>query len=157
MSGVFYSNSSLGNGSARHNFLWVKDISKIPLFQASHFKDFDQWTTIDHDDYKVQSILMIDGIPSCTSGGALWICRFALGPSCLAQKSGQLGWVCIESLMELLVQVSVNGSDWVDGKVAYEVNFFIVILIDSIIFILMMNSFGSFCGCPTYLVLKRSQ
>ena len=48
--------------------------------------------------------------------------------------------------MELLVQVSVNGTDWVDGKVAYEVNFFILILIDSIIFILMMNSLVLFVG-----------
>ena len=29
------------------------------LFQASHFKDFEQWTTIDHDDYKVQSIFIM--------------------------------------------------------------------------------------------------
>jgi len=47
----------------------VENLVKTWECQASHFKDFDQWTTIDHDDYKV----------------------------------------------------SVNGSDWVDGKVAYEI------------------------------------
>ena len=32
-------------------FLW-----KLPHIQASHFKDFEQWTTIDHSDYQVQKL-----------------------------------------------------------------------------------------------------
>ena len=29
---------------------------KFPHIQASHFKDFEQWTTIDHSDYQVQKL-----------------------------------------------------------------------------------------------------
>ena len=104
---------------------------------------------------------MIDGVPSCSSGGALCICRFGSdsvqyttigsGPDCPSEINAADG---------TFVQVSVNGSDWVDGKVAYEVNFFIVILtfnIHTIIFIVIMNTFGSFCGCPTYMILKNQE
>ena len=31
-------------------------LSKFPHFQASHFKDFEQWTTIDHSNYQVQTL-----------------------------------------------------------------------------------------------------
>ena len=31
-------------------------LSKFPHIQASHFKDFEQWTTIDHSNYQVQTL-----------------------------------------------------------------------------------------------------
>ena len=31
-------------------------LSKFPHIQASHFKDFEQWTTIDHSNYQGQTL-----------------------------------------------------------------------------------------------------